>query len=215
MEKQMEAHLQEESKLWSFIVLCQKQIMNVRRRSKERNLIWRNSRGQQLLDTFWLLIGFYFMHTICRFEAREVRSPMLQTVYESELKRRSYGCLKTTAQCWAKWAAKIPRVFAAAKPPLGTRVPFRSSTLSFHSCEMAYKNVHWLRNGREIGPWLRNDLQAVNQVANHLQVAESPPSCEITNSTWKIKVQTWKMDNSTCESPCEIHLCNLRYLQPT
>ena len=109
--------------------------------------------------------------------------------------------------------------FAAAKPPLGTRVPFCSSTPSFRSCEMACKmaceNVPWLRNGREIGPWLRNDLQAVNQVANHLQVAESPPSCEITNSTWKIKVQTWKMDNSTCESPCEIHLCNLRYLQPT
>ena len=95
--------------------------------------------------------------------------------------------------------------FATAKPPLGTRVPFRSSTPSFRSCEMdcemAYKNV----------PWLRNDLQAVNQVANHLQVAESPPSCEITNSTCKIKVQTWKMDNSMCE----IHLCNLRYLLPT
>ena len=29
-------------------------------------------------------------------------------------------------------------------------------------------------------PWLRNGLQATNQVANHLQVAESSPSCEIT-----------------------------------
>ena len=69
--------------------------------------------------------------------------------------------------------------------------------------------------GCEIGPWLRNGLQAAKQVANHLQVTESPPSCEITNSICKIKVQTCKMDNSTCESPCEIHLCNLRYLQPT
>ena len=58
-------------------------------------------------------------------------------------------------------------------------------------------------------------MQATNQVANHLQVMKSPPSCEITNSTCKIKVQTCKMDNSMCESPCEIHLCNLRYLQPT
>ena len=105
--------------------------------------------------------------------------------------------------------------FIAAKPPLGTQVPFRSSTPSFQSCEMgckmACKNIPWVRNGRKIGHWLRNGLQAVNQVANQLQVAESSPSCEITNLTCNIKVQTWKMDNSTCE----IHLCNLRYLLPT
>ena len=49
----------------------------------------KNSRGQQLLDTFWALLGVYFMHTICRFEAREVTNPTLQMVYESELKWRS------------------------------------------------------------------------------------------------------------------------------
>ena len=38
MENQMEAHLQEESKLWSFTVLCQKQIKNARRENKKRNL---------------------------------------------------------------------------------------------------------------------------------------------------------------------------------
>ena len=37
----METHLQEESKLWSFVILCQKQIMNARRENKERNLTWR------------------------------------------------------------------------------------------------------------------------------------------------------------------------------
>ena len=37
----MEAHLQEESKIWSFVILFQKQIMNARRESKERNLTWR------------------------------------------------------------------------------------------------------------------------------------------------------------------------------
>ena len=37
----MEAHLHEESKIWSFVVLCQKQIMNARRENKERNLTWR------------------------------------------------------------------------------------------------------------------------------------------------------------------------------
>ena len=34
MEKQLEAHLHEEPKLWSFIVLCHKQIMNVRMKAK-------------------------------------------------------------------------------------------------------------------------------------------------------------------------------------
>ena len=41
MAKQLEAHVHEEPKLWSFIVLCHKQIMNARRESKERNLTWR------------------------------------------------------------------------------------------------------------------------------------------------------------------------------
>ena len=49
----------------------------------------KNSRGQQLLDTFRALLGVYFMHTIFRFEAREVRNPTLQMVYESKLKWRS------------------------------------------------------------------------------------------------------------------------------
>ena len=41
MAKQLEAHLHEEPKIWSFIVLFHKQIMNARRESKERNLTWR------------------------------------------------------------------------------------------------------------------------------------------------------------------------------
>ena len=41
MAKQLEAHLREKPKLWSFIVPFQKQIMNARRESKERNLTWR------------------------------------------------------------------------------------------------------------------------------------------------------------------------------
>ena len=40
MEKQLEAYLHEESKLWSFIIRFQKQIMNARKDSKERNLTW-------------------------------------------------------------------------------------------------------------------------------------------------------------------------------
>ncbi|RVW12527.1 hypothetical protein CK203_082462 [Vitis vinifera] len=32
------------------------------------------------------------------------------------------------------------KIFAAAKPPLGTRVPFRSTVTPFRSCEMAAKS---------------------------------------------------------------------------
>ena len=94
------------------------------------------------------------------------------------------------------------RYFADAKPTFGTRVPFRSPCLHLRTCEPCCKITSKLRMKLKLHP------QAVKQVANHLQVAESPPSCEITNSTCKIKVQTCKMDNSTCE----IHLCNPRYL---
>ena len=100
MAKQMKAHLHEESKLWSFVVLCQSQSRMQGGKTEESNM--KNSRGQQLLDTFRVLPRVHFMHTICRFEAREVRSPTLQTVRELELKRRSYGHLKTTASSCAK-----------------------------------------------------------------------------------------------------------------
>ncbi|RVW62624.1 hypothetical protein CK203_063483 [Vitis vinifera] len=39
----------------------------------------------------------HFMHTISRFEAREVRSPTLQMVSKSELKQKSYDHCKKTA----------------------------------------------------------------------------------------------------------------------
>ena len=50
MAKQMEAHLHEESKLWSSVVLCQNQSRMQGGKTEESNM--KNSRGQQLLDTF-------------------------------------------------------------------------------------------------------------------------------------------------------------------
>ena len=75
MSKQMEAHLHEESKLWSFVVLCQSQSRMQGGKIEESNI--KNSRGQQLLDIFRVLSGVHFIHNICRFEAQEVRSPTL------------------------------------------------------------------------------------------------------------------------------------------
>ena len=47
---------------------------------------------------FEALPGAQIMHMISFFKAWEVRSPELQTVHNLELKRRSYGRLKTSAQ---------------------------------------------------------------------------------------------------------------------
>ena len=60
----------------------------------------KNSRGQQLLNTFGALPRAQFMHTICCFEAREVINPTLQTVHESELKWRSYSHWKLITPSW-------------------------------------------------------------------------------------------------------------------
>ena len=153
------------------------------------------------------------MHTIFRFEVQEVRSPTLQIVCKSKLKRRSYGCLKTTASSCAK-ISQPKAHFAVAKWATKWN-PLAKFCKVFRSCETHLWHMSAISQPMPPSSQLRttlwNHLQATNEVANHLQVAESPPSCEITNSNCKIKVQTWKMDNSMCE----IHLCNIRYLLST
>ena len=183
MTKKMEAHLHEETKLWSFVVLCQKQIKNARRKNKERNLTWRNSRGQQLLDIFRVLHGVHFIHTIYHFESQEVKSLTLSTVCKLELKRRSYGHLKTTAPSWAKISqlrnqlVKILQVVSQ----LGNH-------LQAHVCHFTSSNSLFI---------------AVNQVAKSSPSCES--SCEIISKLWnhlqvvKSQIQLAKWTISTCK----------------
>ena len=108
------------------------------------------------MDTFRVFLGVHFMHTICRFEAREVRSPTLQTVHELELKRRSYGHLKTTASSCAKISqlqnelrnpplahefhfAAHASIFAAANHVAKSPPNCDSSCKSSPSCEITSK----------------------------------------------------------------------------
>ena len=61
------------------------------------------------------------MHTIFRFESWEVKSPMLQMVHNLELKRRSYGHLKTIMQSTNGNFAVVPpfrRVFRSCETTL-------------------------------------------------------------------------------------------------
>ena len=96
------------------------------------------------------------MHTICRFEAWEVRSLTLQTMCESELKRRSYGHLKTTIQSWAKILQLRNQPFLP-KPPASTWVPLRKLKLHLHSYEPRCEITSKL--------WIK--LQIISKLRNH------------------------------------------------
>ena len=78
-------------------------------------------------DIFGALSRVHFIHTIYRFEAREVKSPILQTVSKLELKRKSYGHCKKTEPSWAgisHTSIQGAKIFAPCETPPGTRVPF-------------------------------------------------------------------------------------------
>ena len=69
-----------------------KQLMNEKEEKRE---FWPLVR-LPLQDIFGVLPQVHFIYTIYRFEAREVRSPKLQTVSKPELKRKSYDHCKKT-----------------------------------------------------------------------------------------------------------------------
>ena len=56
--------------------------------------------------TFGALFGVQLMHVIYHFKSQEVKNPMLQTVHNSELKRRSYSHYKSITPSWRKHFAK-------------------------------------------------------------------------------------------------------------
>ena len=63
--------------------------------------------------TFGALPRVQFIHAICHFEAQEVNNRMLQTVYDSELKWRSYNHWKPITPSWRKNFARLRNDFAA------------------------------------------------------------------------------------------------------
>ena len=189
----MKAHLQEESKIWSFVVLCQKKIMNVRRESKERNLTWRIQEDSNCWTHFEYILEFI--------------SCILYVV--SKLGKSGVQHLKRCSN-WS-WNKEVMDIW---------REPHQV-VRKFHSCEInlslrkfcSLKPILQLRNE------LRNHLQAhmchftsgnsIFATTNHVvktppsceSSCKSSPSCEITNSTCKIKVQTCEMDTSNLWNP--------------
>ena len=87
-------------------------------------------------DIFGALYRVHFIHTIYRFKAREVRSPTLQTVSKSELKRKSYGHCKKTGPSWAgisHTSIQGAKIFAPCETPPSTRVPFHTPQAHFRT----------------------------------------------------------------------------------
>ena len=71
------------------------------------------------------------------------------------------------------------KIFAAAKHPLSTRVPFHSPQPHFASTKWPVKLAAKIPLGCENGLWLRNHLWTSKWLRNHLQTMKWPPGCEI------------------------------------
>ena len=56
--------------------------------------------------TFGALSKVQLIHAICHFKAQEVKNPILQTVHNLELKRRSYSHYKSITLSWRKHFTK-------------------------------------------------------------------------------------------------------------
>ena len=89
----------------SLVVICQEWIRIARRKSKE-NLPWSIFLMTVIAATFGVLYQVQMMHAIYHFKYQEVNNPMLQTVRNSELKRRSYSRYKPITPSWTKHFAK-------------------------------------------------------------------------------------------------------------
>ena len=85
--------------------ICQEWIRIARRKSKE-NLPWSLFLMIVVAATFGALSEVQMMHAIYHFKDQEVNNPILQTVCNSELKRRSCSCYKPITPSWRKHFAK-------------------------------------------------------------------------------------------------------------
>ena len=76
--------------------VCKERTME-KRKNREEN---RGKLAAVFFHTFGALPEVHFLQSIYHFKAQEVKNPMLQTVHDSELKRRSYShCKQITPKC--------------------------------------------------------------------------------------------------------------------
>ena len=150
MAKQMEAHFHEEQKLWSFVVLCQKQIKNARRKNRERNLTSRNSRWEHQQDTFRALPGVHTYYISFRKLGSQEFNASNGVQIGAEMKKLwPFEDNRTKLSENFAVAKSACKNFEAAKPPASTRVPLCNSNSIFashlvkstFSCEIDTSNL--------------------------------------------------------------------------
>ena len=120
MEKQMEAHLHEEFKLWSFIVLCQSKsrMQGGKREKSNMKKFKRTATVGHISSTSWSPFHTYYMY---------FRSLGSQESNASNGVRIGVE----TKKLWpfednrAKLSENFARCFVATKPPASTCVPLR------------------------------------------------------------------------------------------
>ena len=167
----MKAHLHKEFKLWSFVVLCQSQSRMQGGKREESNM--KNSRGWKLLDTFRVLLGVHFIHTIClsnlgksgvqRFKwcANRRWNKEVMAVWRQPRKAKRIS-LRNTPLAHEFHFATPPPHFAAAK--WAAKWPEKI----FLGYKMAAKSPFC----HKITSKLRFKLQIIFKLRNHLQVAK-------------------------------------------
>ena len=83
--------------------VCKERTME-KRKNREEN---RGKLASVFFHTFGALPEVHFLQSIYHFKAQEVKNPMLQTVHDSELKRRSYSHCKQITPSWRKIFARL------------------------------------------------------------------------------------------------------------
>ena len=107
-----------------------------------------------LQDIFGALPWVHYIHNIYHFEAREVRSPTLQTVSKSKLKRKSYSHCKKIAPSWKENFAHLnPR---CETPSWHTSGISHGPNQFLHSANQGAKISHTTIQGAKFIPTCEN-----------------------------------------------------------
>ena len=167
------------------------------------------------------------MHTICFFEAWEVRSPALQTVHNLDLKQKSYGRLKTNRakpkQKFFDFAAAPPfrRVFPSCETTLWhtsatSQRPYAHfeatkwagkipSSAKFNpGCENALSLKNGLRNSHFVAKWFPNFQMAVKWSLSFKMATKWFPNFKMATKILQASKWAAKWFRSPIATPCEI-----------
>ena len=130
MAEQMEAHLHEESKLWSFLFLCQKSKQECKEKKQRKESNMKKSKKKAAIghisSTFWS--PYYTYYISFRSSGSQKSNTSNGVQIRAETKK-----LWPLEDNYAKMKDNFASCFAAAKPPAGTLVPLRKFKFCFRT----------------------------------------------------------------------------------